>query len=628
MVDVDRLCRGCMRPLDTAQRRCPVCGYDNAIAEERSAKCLPEHTILQGRYLLGRVLGEGGFGVTYLALDLTREEPVAIKEYFPVGLASRDMETQKNETLLIMPGELGMYYRDGLRRFAQEGEHLARFQGLPGIVTARDFFQANGTAYLVMDYIEGQSLKQYMQWYMQNSPNNEPIDYHVALAFMEPVIRALAEIHKAGLIHRDISPDNILVDRDGQVKLIDFGAARMGVRPGEFKSMTVMVKRGYAPEEQYRTHGQQGPWTDVYALCATLYHMISGILPADSVERMYEDTLAPLKALSLAYPVPEAISDVLEKGMALRASDRYQDMEELSTALAAAQAAGEGGPPPRSHAAAPESDQTMVLPSPAAGAAPRTGSVAPAAPSYPSAGSAPELSHTSASKNKIPWKIIAVVVFLAALLIAAVFAFGRPKAPEDTDTPATDTVHTTAPVQTSEPAQEAAAAPSPTPTPVPSPTAVPITLAPYDGQLSQLSRLRFSRASASSYLSNAYYGTFPASLAIDGHTGTAWQEGVSGYGVGESLTLYFSEDTEISVIEIYPGFAKSEYTFYANGRPSSLQFEFSDGTMCTYDFDDVCESSVLELSEVVTTSYIRLTILGSYDAEWQDTAISEVCAYR
>lgn len=328
MIEVERLCKGCMRKLDEGVDICPVCGFSQKTKLERSEKCLPEYTILNGRYLLGRVLGEGGFGITYLAEDLAEEQAVAIKEYFPMGLVSRNVKEAGNEEISVLSGEQGDYYRSGLKKFSEEAHNLEKFREWPGIVTARDFFAANGTAYLVMDYIEGQSLKQYMKWYMQQSPGHMPMDYDTAIAFLKPVMESLAQMHQVGLIHRDISPDNILVDKNGTVTLIDFGAARIDMRDGEH-SMTVMVKHGYAPEEQYRKHGRQGTWTDVYALCATLYHMISGKLPEESVERLYQDEVVPLKKLPLVNSVPESISDVIEKGMAVRAENRCQTVGEL-----------------------------------------------------------------------------------------------------------------------------------------------------------------------------------------------------------------------------------------------------------------------------------------------------------
>lgn len=335
MIEVEKLCRGCMHLMNPLQRICPMCGYDNEKEEKRSNRCLPEHTILKGKYLLGRVLGEGGFGITYIALDLQKEQTVAIKEFFPVGLVSRNGQGtgKKAETVLIMPGEAGLHYREGLRKFAQESRTLTHVRELPGIVTARDFFFENETAYLVMDYIAGQSLKEYMDWYRQNNRNGSPMDYQVAVALLLPIMDSLVQIHKQGLIHRDISPDNIIVDVNGCVTLIDFGAARTSITDNEYRSMTIMVKHGYAPEEQYRTHGKQGPWTDIYAICATLYHMISGRLPEDSIERLVQDNLVPLKNIELPVKVPAAVSDVLEKGMEVHAVNRYQTMEELQKAL-------------------------------------------------------------------------------------------------------------------------------------------------------------------------------------------------------------------------------------------------------------------------------------------------------
>ena len=308
-----------------------MCGKEATQKRENGKmidKWLPENTILNGRYLIVRVLGEGGFGITYLARDLVVEQTVAIKEYFPMGLVSRSVEGTGSEEVSVPGGEQREYYQNGLKRFLEEAQNLQKFCECPGIVNARDFFTANGTAYLVMDYIDGQSLKQYMKWYMQNSPGHVPMDYHTAIAFLEPVMKSLAQMHQAGVIHRDISPDNILVDQEGKVTLIDFGAARVDMGD-ELRSMTVMVKQGYAPEEQYRRHGRQGTWTDVYALCATLYHMISGKLPEESVERLYRDEVMPLKKLPLVVSVPETISDTIEKGMAVRAENRCRTVGEL-----------------------------------------------------------------------------------------------------------------------------------------------------------------------------------------------------------------------------------------------------------------------------------------------------------
>lgn len=327
MRNPELLCLGCMEELSHPEEICKKCGFDRTEYEKnRSARTLPSYTILVGKYLLGKVIGEGGFGINYLAWDLNRECKVAIKEYFPTGLATRDARNENGEMLTILPGEKIAYYRNGLRNFAEEGKNLARFQHLPGIVSVRDFFQDNGTAYIVMDYVEGRNLKQYLRKHYEKNGDHAPMEEKQILEMMGPVLQALTEIHKAGIIHRDISPENIICGPDGKITLIDFGAARVATGT-ETKSLTIMLKHGYAPEEQYRTHGRQGPWTDIYAICATMYQMASGYLPIESVERLYEDELKPLKQLNIG--ISEKISDVIEKGMAVRGEKRYQSVEEV-----------------------------------------------------------------------------------------------------------------------------------------------------------------------------------------------------------------------------------------------------------------------------------------------------------
>lgn len=327
MRDPERLCLGCMEELVYPGTRCEKCGFDRDEYENhRNVRILPSYTILAGKYLLGRVLGEGGFGVTYLAWDLNRECRVAIKEYFPSGLATRDTRLGTEEALIIMPGENAAYYRTGLKNFAEEGKNLARFQHLNGIVSVLDFFRDNETAYIVMDYVEGVNLKQYLELHYKENGEHTPLSEQMVLAMMQPVLWSLQEIHKAGIIHRDISPENIIRSGDGKITLIDFGAAR-ATTGTETKSLTIMLKHGYAPPEQYRTHGRQGPWTDIYAICATMYHLMSGYLPVESIERVFEDKLQPLWKMNDS--IRKEISDVIEKGMAVRWEERYQTVEEM-----------------------------------------------------------------------------------------------------------------------------------------------------------------------------------------------------------------------------------------------------------------------------------------------------------
>ena len=319
-MDVEKLCPGCMRERQSMEGPCPFCGYD-ASAAQVEAHQLPPGTILSGKYLVGKLLGEGGFGITYLGWDLNLDMKVAIKEYYPAGFVMR--ENTSSNTVLSFTGEKGEFYQAGKDKFLSEAKSLAKFFLLPGIVCVKDFFLENNTAYIVMEYIDGVTLKTKLA----QSGGKMPVG--PLLELMRPLMSSLSTVHKAGLIHRDISPDNIMVSNAGQVKLLDFGAAR-DVTVNGGKSLAVVLKPGYAPEEQYRTQGQQGPWTDVYALCATIYKCITGVTPPEPIERMANDKLVPPIALC---PVTPAQNAALLKGLAIYAAQRFQSIEELYRAL-------------------------------------------------------------------------------------------------------------------------------------------------------------------------------------------------------------------------------------------------------------------------------------------------------
>ncbi|WP_162610607.1 serine/threonine protein kinase [Blautia sp. An249] len=320
MIDPNHLCMGCMKNMGASRSVCPYCGFqENEYISRLSPKILPPKTILEGKYLLGKVLGEGGFGITYLAWDLNLEIPLAIKEYFPNGLASRSCYGNQC-SLSIVSGSLRSNYEHGLQRFADEARTLARLQKFPGVVNVRDFFFENSTGYLVMDYIKGMHLGAYVK-------KNGPFSEQEALSIMKPLIRSLQAVHKLGMIHRDISPDNILREPSGNLILIDFGSARMSTGE-ESKSLTILLKRGYAPLEQYQSHGRQGSWTDIYALCATLYYMMSGKVPQESIERITEDQLLPLHQITKE-KVSLQTSRVIQKGLSLKGSDRYQNLDDF-----------------------------------------------------------------------------------------------------------------------------------------------------------------------------------------------------------------------------------------------------------------------------------------------------------
>ena len=284
---------------------------------EENLHCLRKGTRLIGRYTIEGVLGQGGFGITYLGIDELHEKKVAIKEFFPQGIVTRNIEYQDTVTVTFV-GEKDNYEK-GKERFLKEARTMAKFSKDEGIVKALDFFEINNTAYIVMEYLEGITLKQYLR-------ENQRIAPEDLIELLVPLIESLDEIHSQGMIHRDISPDNIMVLPDGRIKLMDFGTARDYTEFGE-KSLSIVLKPGYAPPEQYQTHGVQGPWTDIYALCATMYKCITGENPPDAIERVMDDSLKKISEFGITIPPQEEAAII--KGMSVSAKDRYQDIKDF-----------------------------------------------------------------------------------------------------------------------------------------------------------------------------------------------------------------------------------------------------------------------------------------------------------
>ena len=305
----------------TAPGPCPKCGYDPAFDEGKFPLALPHGSILAGQYVTGRVLGQGGFGVTYLAFDRTLTLKVAIKEFFPDTMAGR---TAGSPQVTAFTGERGEQFRYGLERFLDEARTLAKFLGNPNIVGVRSYFEENGTAYFVMEYVEGVSLKAHLK----NSGGKIP--WQEAVRILLPVMDALSAVHREGIIHRDIAPDNIYLTGSRQVKLLDFGAARYSLGD-KSQSLDVVLKHGYAPKEQYTRRGRQGPFSDVYALAATFYASVTGYVPPDALDRLEEDDLVPPSARGVH--MPPALEDAILRGLEVNAQDRFQSMEEFSAAV-------------------------------------------------------------------------------------------------------------------------------------------------------------------------------------------------------------------------------------------------------------------------------------------------------
>lgn len=316
------ICVNCMKGILDANGVCTSCKKTDADLEI-SRRHLSPRTILKGKYLVGKVIGEGGFGITYIGYDLDLEIRVAIKEFCPRDFAARDVTD--GLTILPFDRESAEFFEAEKEKFINEAKRLGKFRGEAGIVAVQDYFQENGTAYIVMEYIDGITLKSFQ------SMVGTAMEIDKALNLMKPVMEGLSKLHENGVIHRDISPDNIMIDTAKQkIYLIDFGTARE-VRFQEERSLSVYKKGGYTPIEQQTSHGKQGPWTDVYALCATIYRCITGKSIPEVNNRLVGDELIKPSAMGIA--INEKTEAALLHGLAIKLEERTPNMQQLMQEL-------------------------------------------------------------------------------------------------------------------------------------------------------------------------------------------------------------------------------------------------------------------------------------------------------
>ncbi len=308
-------CENCLN--ETSGEVCSFCGYNKSEAHEEVGVLSPG-SILLGKYIIGRTIGKGGFGVTYLAYDAKQEKKVAIKEYYPGVLAARGND---GCTVLVTSSEEAVLFKNGIEKFYEEASLVSRFNGNPSIVSVHEFFYENETAYFSMELLDGCTLKSYID-------EKGVLSSEEALYIADNVSAALMITHSVNVLHRDISPDNIMLCRNGMVKLIDFGAARQ-VLVNNPKSMSVILKHGFAPLEQYQKRGKQGPWTDLYSLGATLYYALTQDCIDDPMTRMDGDE----EFLSNKYKIEEQLWEIIVKATQLRIFDRYSDAFEFRNAL-------------------------------------------------------------------------------------------------------------------------------------------------------------------------------------------------------------------------------------------------------------------------------------------------------
>ena len=435
-----------MHELAADQKFCPECGRPYGSVNTESFALKPG-TILDGKYLVGEMLGQGGFGITYIGFDLLLEQKVAIKEYFPM---STGMVSRENRSMVVwsnaMMGKTGT--QKGFDSFLKEARKMAKLGGIPGVVGVKSVFIQNETAYIVMDFIEGETLLKKLQ-------REGPMPFDTCLSLLTPIIQALAEVHEHGIIHRDISPDNIMVRPDGRLILLDLGAAKdldIQGKDGNVQSSQMVAKQGFSPIEQYQRNASIGPWTDVYAMAATIYYCCTGILPPTAVDRIVDDTLTCQPLLT------QAQFDVLAYCMSIRAENRPRSMTALLQ-MAVRPQSGQAEPPravptppqpvetvkvpprPAAVQAAPAAPKP-TYPTPTPSAPPQPAAPRPAPAAVKPAAKAPTTSQPSQQKRSIPkWLIPAAAV---VVLLLCIFIGGAKP-------PAADNVHVMAPTPSNSP---------------------------------------------------------------------------------------------------------------------------------------------------------------------------------
>lgn len=311
-----KLCKNCFSHLNAKSGICPVCGY---VRGGSDSSVLPRGTRLAGRYVIGGSIGRGGFGITYLAYDTNNGKTVAVKEYFPSALAKR------SGALHVIPNseKNAEQFNTGAEKFFDEAELVRRFNGNPNIVSIYECFYENNTAYYVMEYLDGITLENYVEKY-------GALNSAQTLYIADKLTMALVVLHSGEILHRDISPDNVMLCRDGRVKLIDFGSARQFLSEGA-PGYTVIMKTGFSPMEQYSQNTESDIKTDIYSLGTLLYYALTGKVPESPYKRMEDDSDFNENTVK----ADTGLWSVIEKAAAVTSSERYQNAEEFRRALSA-----------------------------------------------------------------------------------------------------------------------------------------------------------------------------------------------------------------------------------------------------------------------------------------------------
>ena len=593
-----RRCMKCMHPLAAGETVCPECGraYGSANAETFALK---PGTILEGKYLVGEMLGQGGFGITYIGFDLLLEQKVAIKEYYPMstGMVSREGHSTVVWSSAMM-GKTGT--QKGFDSFLKEARKMAKLGGIPGVVGVKSVFIQNETAYIVMDFIEGETLLKKLQ-------KNGPMDFDSCVKLMTPIMQALAEVHEHGIIHRDISPDNIMVRPDGKLILLDLGAAKdldIQGNDGSVQSSQMVAKHGFSPIEQYSKSGKVGPWTDIYAMAATIYYCCTGILPPPATDRTIDDTLACQPRLT------QAQFNILADCMRMRPQDRPQSMDTLLQMLTHPQGEVKAEPPK----VIPEVEPPKPVETKAAPPKPMETEpvVQKTPPINPEAQPTQPPRHDAEPKRPLSkWLIPGVAAVVAVIALAISIGSGRKKSSPSVKAPA---------------AQAAATEPAPTETVPTIPMEVhtmaaadfvyedDISATPFWGQ-SQYLRKDVNTLTFQSSLQNAPSSAWDVSEAGD-RSVLAWMDNGDLYVAADgaiapnsNASCLFQEFVNLKTIDFGNCFDTSSVT--------DMSAMFIDCTSLTsLDLSDFDTSSVTDMSAM----FDHCTDLTSLDLSGFDTS--------
>lgn len=313
---------------------CRHCGYDPAL-DLPLPYFLRPGAILNGKYVIGKALGQGGFGITYIAWNLALDTKVAIKEYFPAGQVMRDSGSNRDLYWYSTP-QATWARSEGLEKFLKEARKMSKVSHISQVARVQDLFQENGTAYIVMDFVAGKTLKAQLE-------ASGTLNWNQAQKIFLPAIQAMEQVHQFGLVHRDISPDNLMLQPDGQVKILDLGAAKDLTTNSGASSMQV-AKTGFSPLEQYQVGGS-GTWTDVYAMAATIYYSLTGVVPPAATDRLQSD---PIRwDLPGFQALPQPVRTALVRALAVQAKDRTQTMGDFLSQLSVMETKQERPPKPQ-----------------------------------------------------------------------------------------------------------------------------------------------------------------------------------------------------------------------------------------------------------------------------------------